>query len=137
MAFRLLAYTPQGTLIDEMVDEAYFPTDRGPLGIFTDYDPMVAYLESGVIRYSVKGKNTYFTVFGGALWVEKDKTIVLSELMENAKDIDLARAKLAKENAENLIVHSSDKLVIQQGEKALIRANVRIKAKNIYGGFEK
>lgn len=137
MPFRLKLLTPKGLLIDEDVDCAYFPSEKGPLGIFPDYDTTIFSLVPGVFKYSVSGKWHYFAIFGGACWVKKEETIAITELLEDAKDIDLPRAKAAKERALKAIEQGGGVKAFAEARAALNRAEARIGAKSLLTGEKK
>lgn len=116
--------TPTRSVLDEMVDSAVLRTTTGDLGVLYDHEPVVALLGYNVLRYKQDGKEYKATVMGGFAEVTKDKVTILTDASELAHEIDVARAKKAKERAEGRKGQSEMNAI--RAEVALKKALVRI-----------
>jgi F-type H+-transporting ATPase subunit epsilon len=131
MSFRFTVLTPKGVLLDEDVDSVYFPTTQGPLGVLSGHTPYVAVLSpSGVMKVMSEGKEKYYAVFGGAIEIKPEKTILLSEEVEDGETIDMARAISARDRALDRINGHDPNSDVELAKAALERALTRIDVKS-------
>ncbi len=94
--------TPEKILYTNEVEMVIAPTLEGEIGILPMHAPIVAILQPGELRVLHNGGRDaeWFAVSGGYLQVHQDKVIVLANDAVHASRIDVARAKRAKELAE-------------------------------------
>ena len=138
MPYSLKIETPKGIAFEGPIDEAYFPSVNGPLGILPGHTRIISKMkEAGVLKLVYQGKNTYYAVFGGILNFEHDEGILLSPLVEEGSSIDLARAKSAKERAEKRLLEKQEGLDEKRAKAALLRSLARIETKIYSGGGKK
>jgi F-type H+-transporting ATPase subunit epsilon len=72
----------------------------GEVAFLTGHAPFLAALDPGVVRVKTSGGDEVVAaVHGGFVEVRDDRVIVLSDVAELAKDIDVSRAERAKEAA--------------------------------------
>ncbi len=72
----------------------------GEVAFLTGHAPFLAALDPGVVRVKTSGGDEVVAaVHGGFVEVRDDRVIVLSDVAELAKDIDVARAERAKSEA--------------------------------------
>lgn len=78
------------------------PTVKGQINILKEHTHLVAKLETGMV--SVFGgsddPDRFFSVTTGVCKVLKDRVTILAHTSEESKEIDMERAKLALQNAE-------------------------------------
>jgi len=109
------------------VDSVRAPGVEGEFGIFAGHAPMIACLDIGVLRYRVGDKMIKVAVGGGFLEVYANQVTVLVDTAESREDIDVARARRAKEKASGeLRKNLSDEEHIKV-EAALRKALARLK----------
>lgn len=124
-SFLLHIYTPFGRYYAGYVQEIIVATEEYVLGILPDHAPLVAKVKvSKLIVITANNRDTY-AVGEGLLNVKKDEVILLLDSIENKREIDIERAKRAKENAINHL-NNSYNVDIEKVERALIKANNRI-----------
>lgn len=71
--------SPNGIAYEGECSEAYFPAEKGPIGILPGHTTFIAPLaEKGIARLKSEGRYIYFGIKGGALQVREDKTICLA-----------------------------------------------------------
>lgn len=115
--------TPDGPVYEADVEMVSTKAKSGELGILPGHIPLVAPLEIGAVRLKKDGKTEFIAVSGGFLEVRPDKVTVLAQAAERAEDIDVARAKAAKERAERRLQAKQDDIDFKRAELALRRAD--------------
>jgi len=126
---KLQIITPTRTILDTEVESAILTTTEGEMGIFYDHEPVVALLGYKDMSYTEGGKKKKATTLGGFVEVTKDRIIVLTDASELQDEIDLERARKAKERAERRLAEKDDGIDYNRAELALKRALVRIRLK--------
>ncbi len=124
---RLQIITPMKTILDEEVDSVILSTTEGEMGVLYDHEPVVVLLGYKTLSYTQDEVKKYATTLGGFAEITKDRVVILTDASEFADQIDLERAKKAKERAEKRLVDSNmDHL---RAEIALKKAIARINLK--------
>ncbi|MBI1750500.1 MAG: F0F1 ATP synthase subunit epsilon [Acidobacteria bacterium] len=124
--------TPERQLLQESVDSLQLPGQKGYLGILPGHAALITELGYGELSYR-KGKDLrHLTVMGGYAEVLADRVIVLAEVSERAEEINVDRARAAKERAEKLMGKPGDKdvdwdVAMLALRRALIRLQVAAK----------
>ncbi|BDG45265.1 F0F1 ATP synthase subunit epsilon [Saccharococcus caldoxylosilyticus] len=118
--------TPDGPVYEADVEMVSTKAKSGELGILPGHIPLVAPLEISAVRLKKEGKTQYIAVSGGFLEVRPDKVTILAQAAERAEDIDVARAKAAKERAERRLQSKQDDIDFKRAEMALKRALNRL-----------
>lgn len=104
---------------------------EGDLGILPNHMPLVTPLKVAPVRIQMEGgKETKIAVSGGFMEVHGDKVTILAETAELPEDIDVARAKAAKERAEKRLIDKHPDLDLRRAELALQRAMTRLDVAN-------
>ena len=98
--FRLQILTPDKLFFDGETDNLIVRTTVGDKGILARHEDYVAALPIGKMKVRIDGKFRTAAVSEGTVKVSKDKTVVLVQSCEWADEIDVDRAKAAKEKAE-------------------------------------
>ncbi|WP_433944361.1 F0F1 ATP synthase subunit epsilon [Paenibacillus sp. SN-8-1] len=126
--FLLEIVTPERIVYSQQVDSVSVRGAEGELGIMAGHLPLVTPLK--VAPIIIKSGNTALTVavHGGFVEVQKEKVIILAESAEMSTDIDVERAKAARERAERRLSSSGNQDLIdhRRAELALQRAITRI-----------
>jgi F-type H+-transporting ATPase subunit epsilon len=123
---QLTVVTPERSLVNEQVDELQIPGAEGYLGVLPGHAPLFTELKVGELSYR-KGSNwTSLAVAWGFAEVLPDQVRVLAETAERAQEIDLERAKRAKERAEERLRQGGTDLDYDRARIALQRAMIRI-----------
>jgi len=100
---------------------------QGDLGILPNHMPLVSPLKTAPVRIKTEGeKEVKMAVSGGFMEVRGDKVTILAETAELPGDIDVERAKAAKERAEKRLAEKYAELDVQRAERALQRAMARL-----------
>lgn len=129
----LLVVTPERQLVNEAVGEVQLPGRNGYLGILPGHAPLITELGVGELSYR-KGKDLhYLTIVRGYAEVLPDRVMVLAQVSERAEELDVDRARAAKERAEKRLAKPGDPDVdwdraMSALERALLRLQVAAKA---------
>ncbi|PYI51136.1 F0F1 ATP synthase subunit epsilon [Paenibacillus flagellatus] len=125
--FLLEVVTPERKVYAQDVDMIVVKGVNGELGILPNHIPLVTPLKIAPVTVK-KGKTTeYIAVNGGFMEVRKDKVVILAESAELPGDIDVNRARAAKERAEQRLRDAKkDEIDFRRAELALQRAMNRL-----------
>jgi len=120
--------TPEAIIVDEQVDAVYSVAVDGEFGILPGHIPFMTALDIGVSKY-VQGNNVeYIATIGGILQVEGNNVTILSDAAERGSEIDVPRARAAKERAQARLGTGTADIDTDRAQIALQRAITRIKA---------
>lgn len=124
--FKLI--TPEKIVFEDDVNAIYAKGTRGSFGILPDHIPFMSTLAVDIAKVIKNNEEIKFSIIGGAIQFKNNEAIILTEAAENGSDIDIARAKLAKERAEAKLSSAETQRDIKIANAALVRAMVRLKA---------
>lgn len=114
-------------VFDEDVNEIYTRGVDGEFGILENHVPIMTALDIGVTKAVQGDKIKLFTTMGGIFQFKDNDAIILTDNAESGSDIDVARAKAAKERAEARLADKSAEIDAKRAEAALARAKARLK----------
>lgn len=124
---QLEVVTPERHLVREQVNEVQLPGQTGYLGILPGHAPLLTELGIGELTYKNGAESFRLTVIQGYAEVLGDRVIVLADIGELAEEIDVERARAARERAEKRLSQSGDlELDWQRAGFALRRALLRL-----------
>jgi len=103
MALQLDVITPERRLLSEQVDAVTVPALGGELGILPGHTPLISQLQTGVLSYAQGGATRRMMISGGFVEVSDDRVSVLADLAEFPEEVDAARARSEREEAERLL----------------------------------
>ncbi|MDR8390205.1 F0F1 ATP synthase subunit epsilon [Aliifodinibius sp. S!AR15-10] len=126
--FEAQILTPQGSLFDDQVTGVQVPGAMGSFEIKTLHASIISTLEIGrILVRRADGEELYFAVSGGFVEVHDNKLTLLAEAAEQIAEIDVERAKEAKERAVERLESDDSSIDKERARKALERAENRIK----------
>ncbi len=129
--FHLQIVTPDGLMFDGQAKKALIRTTEGDVGILAGHADYVSPVATGVARITLENGDTKIAACsGGLLMVKRSVTRIAADTFEWAEDIDIERARRAKEKAEKRLKESSD-YEERAAEIKLKRAITRIRAGNL------
>lgn len=130
--FLLEVVTPERIALSEEVQFMVVPAMEGELGLLRNHAPIVAGLKIGVLRYTKPdGEIHHMALSGGLMEVIDNEAKVLAETAEHGREVDLLRAKAAKERAERRLTERQDQISYVRAQMALLRAIARIRASEL------
>lgn len=115
-------------VFDEDVDEIYTRGVDGEFGILKGHVPVMSALDVGVTRAVQNNEIRMFTTMGGIFQFKDDNALILTDIAEGGNDIDVTRARSAKERAEARLADKNAEIDAKRAEAALARAKARLKA---------
>lgn len=129
--FMLEIVTPERRVYEQEVNMVVVRGVEGEMGVLPNHIPLVTPLEIGPLRIKTGEDMEIIALNGGFMEVRKGKVVILAETAELSKEIDLERAKAARERAERRLQAKRDDIDHRRAELALQRALNRMKvAKN-------
>ena len=126
---RLKVVTPGRLLFDEEVDEVTAPGVKGEFGVLPNHISFLTLLEPGEMSYKQGATRRFLALSGGYAEVLDNVMTVLAPAAEFGVEIDVIRARAAKEKAESRLSETQleDKSFVMAQEalrKSLIRLQV-------------
>jgi F-type H+-transporting ATPase subunit epsilon len=100
MALQLDVITPERRLLSEQVDSVTVPGLGGELGILPGHTPLISQLKTGVLSFTRGSETRRLLVSGGFVEVNDDRVSVLADLAEFPEEVDAARARVERDEAE-------------------------------------
>ncbi len=119
--------TPEKKVLSETVDIVVAPGEEGEFGVLPGHIPFLCKLKIGELRLRAGGASRYIAIMGGYAEVLPDRVTVLATAAEEAFEIDVVRAKAARERAERRLAEAKDKMEFTRAQAALQRALARLK----------
>jgi len=120
--------TPEKVLLDEQVDAVYSRAVDGEFAILPGHISFMTALDIGVTKFVKDDKPEFVSTIGGIFQVVKNNIVVLSDSAELGSEIDVPRAKAAKERAEARLRTAAVDIDITRAQTALHKALARIEA---------
>ncbi|HXX02624.1 MAG TPA: F0F1 ATP synthase subunit epsilon [Candidatus Acidoferrales bacterium] len=124
--FQLEIVTPEKKVVDTAAEEVQIPGKNGYLGIMPGHAPLITELAVGEITFREKSHEQRLAVAWGFAEVLPDKVTVLAETAERPSEIDVERARKAKERAEQRLTSGDTSVDVERALDALQRAEVRL-----------
>jgi len=91
---RLEVVTPEGSALDEDVDEFTSPSSKGQLGVLPGHLPLLASLRTGIVTYRKLNQTVSFAVGAGFVEVADDHAILLTDKIHHKEDIDIVGLRM-------------------------------------------
>ncbi|MDL4839142.1 F0F1 ATP synthase subunit epsilon [Aquibacillus rhizosphaerae] len=118
--------TPDGPILENSFNMVSCKAESGELGILPGHIPLVAPLSISAVRLKGEDGTVKIAVNGGFLEVRPDKVTILAQSAEAPSEIDVERARKAKERAERRLKTKQDDIDFRRAELALRRAINRL-----------
>ena len=125
--FQLEIVTPEKKVVDTAATEAQIPGKNGYLGILPGHAPLITELSVGEVTYHADGGGEErLAVAWGFAEVLPDKVTILAETAERPNEIDVERARNAKERAEQRLTSGDTNVDVERSLNALQKAETRL-----------
>lgn len=130
MKYKLRIIVPTGVFRESLIDSLTIKLSNGYTTILANHTPLIGAIDYALMHMITNGEEEQFVIHGGILNIKKDEVVIISNLIESIVDIDLNRAKEAKDRAMERIASNNPSIDISRAEYALKRALARIDAVN-------
>jgi len=124
--FKLEIVTPEKKVVDTAAEEVQIPGKNGYLGILPGHAPLITELAVGEIKFREKSAEQILAVAWGFAEVLPNKVTILAETAERPAEIDVDRARKAKERAEQRLTSGDIGVDVERALDALQRAEARL-----------
>ncbi len=112
--------------MDTSAEEIQIPGKDGYLGVLPGHAPLITELAVGEITFRGNSSEQRLAVAWGFAEVLPDKVTILAETAERPSEIDVERARKAKERAEQLLTSGDTTVDVDRALDALHRAETRL-----------
>jgi F-type H+-transporting ATPase subunit epsilon len=131
----LRVITPDAIVLDTPASSVRIPGVDGQIGILPRHAPMVAALDTGVLRYRSGGTEHFLFVSEGFAEVRDNTLRLVCEAGDPAEQIDVARAQAAEQRARERLAHVAGGVEVDElrAEAALRRALMRLQVAGYAG----
>jgi F-type H+-transporting ATPase subunit epsilon len=124
--FQLEIVTPEKKVVDTSATEVQIPGKNGYLGVLPGHAPLITELAVGEITYHAGAEEQRLAVAWGFAEVLPDKVTILAETAERPSEIDVERARKAKERAEQRFASGETSVDVERSLNALHKAETRL-----------
>ena len=125
--FQLEIVTPEKKVVQtKAAEEVQIPGKNGYLGILPGHAPLITELAVGEIKFREHSGEERLAVAWGFAEVLPDKVTILAETAERPWEIDVERARKAKQRAEQRLLSGDPNLDVERALDAFDRAQARL-----------
>jgi F-type H+-transporting ATPase subunit epsilon len=124
--FQLEIVTPEKKVVDATAEEVQIPGKNGYLGILPGHAPLITELSVGEITFRENSTEQKLAVAWGFAEILPNKVTILAETAERPSEINIERARQAKERAEQRLTSGDTAVDVDRALDALHRAQVRL-----------
>jgi F-type H+-transporting ATPase subunit epsilon len=125
--FKLDIVTPERKFFSDDVEMVVFKTPSGEMGVLAGHTRMVAAVAVGPLKLKQNGQWREAVMTEGFIEIQADKVVILVDTAEWPEEIDINRAKAAKERAEERLHQHLSKVEYMHSQAALTRAMARLR----------
>ena len=125
-SFDLKIITPEKLFYEGKAELITLKTAAGDIGIMANHLPYVANIVSSPLKIKQEGNERTAAVSSGLIRVAANTVTIVTQAVEWAEDIDVARAQKAKELAERKIREHESQKEFERAEQKLRRAMNRL-----------
>ena len=119
--------TPSKIVFKGNIESITIPGVQGSFQVLRNHAPIISIFEIGLVKIKVNPNTVkYFATAGGTVEVLRNNVLVLADSLEVVEEIDVERAKRAKERAEERLTHPTEDTDIERARVALAKAVNRL-----------
>jgi F-type H+-transporting ATPase subunit epsilon len=124
--FQLEIVTPEKKVVDTSATEVQIPGKNGYLGVLPGHAPLITELAVGEITYRAGAEEHTLAVAWGFAEVLPDRVTILAETAERPSEIDVERARKARDRAEQRLTSGDPNVDVERTLGALHKAETRL-----------
>ena len=126
--FDLEIVTPQRTVFKGHVQSVSAPGAMGGFQVLVNHAPLLSSLRVGEVKIvDPSGSESRYATSGGFVEVRKNVVTLLAETAERSDEIDIVRAKAARQRSEERMKNRAAEIDVDRARFALLRAINRLK----------
>jgi F-type H+-transporting ATPase subunit epsilon len=127
--FNLKIVCPERIFYEGKATKVELNTTEGEIGVYPDHMPMTMIIKPGVLTITDEDGAREAALHAGFIEILPSQITILAEVAEWPDEIDLDRAKRARERAEKRLAQKDSNLNLLRAESALARSLTRISLK--------
>lgn len=104
-----------------------FPGMDGEQGILANHERTVTCVSAGEVKFKIDGEWNYAAISDGYAEVSGDHVVIIADTVERPEEIDVKRAREAKERAEEKLRQKQSIMEYYHTQVALNKAMNRLK----------
>lgn len=125
--FQLEVISPERIFYDGEVEMVELTTIEGDIGVYANHIPLTTIVAPGIMTITEGGGQLKeAAVLEGFMEITQEKVTILAQSCEWPDEIDINRAREAKERAERRIKSNDENINLSRAELALKKSLVRI-----------
>lgn len=124
--FQLEIITPERVFYRGEASMVEFTAQDGDIGVLKNHIPLTTVVAPGTLTITEAEGKKYAALLAGFAEILPEKVTILAEAVEWPEEIDVNRAKAAKERAEERLRNHAADVDFSRAEIALKRALVRL-----------
>lgn len=124
--FHVQVVSPDRIFFEEDIEMLEIKTTEGEIGVLAGHIPLTSIIAPGVVRFIVNGESKEAALHDGFLEILPDRVMILAESCEWPDEIDMNRAREAKNRAERRLKGSEGEINEARAEMALRKALLRL-----------
>ncbi len=126
--FHLEIVTPRKVVFSSEVKSFTAPGVVGGFQVLKSHAPLLSAVSVGEVKLTdVSGQEFKYATSGGFVEVRQDKVVMLAETAERSDQIDVQRAKAARERAQRRLEEKRSEIDTERARMALLKALNRLK----------
>ena len=126
--FDIKIVSPRGVIFSDTGLSVSAPGVYGGFQVLYNHAPLLSALDVGQVKVMTKeGQSILFATSGGVLEVRDNTVVLLVETVERSSEINVDRARQAKERAEKRLSERDPEIDLERAKFALRRALNRLR----------
>ena len=117
--FKLKIITPERVFYEGEVSMVEFNTTEGEIGIYKKHVPSTVIVSPGILTITEAEETKEAALHAGFAEILQEEVVILAEIVEWPEEIDLDRAKAARDRAEERIHSKTPETDVMRAETAL------------------
>lgn len=119
--------TPAKIIFKGNIESVTIPGVEGSFQVLKNHAPLISVFEIGLVKIKIDQNTTkYYATGGGTIEVLNNNVLVLADSLEAVEEIDIERARRARDRAEERLANKTDDTNLDRARAALARAINRL-----------
>jgi F-type H+-transporting ATPase subunit epsilon len=119
--------TPAKIIFKGNIESVTIPGVEGSFQVLKNHAPLISIFEIGLVKIKIDQNTTkYYATGGGTIEVLNNNVLVLADSLEAVEEIDIERARRARDRAEERLANKTDDTNLERARAALARAINRL-----------